>query len=69
MAFFHRPSVRVVETRSGPRQVVQVRQVAPTLPGWRAYAVTALGPNPGDGPLRLTVYDRMDDMPDGPLAA
>lgn len=65
----HRQPERVIETRSGPRQIVQVRQAIPVLPGWRAYAVTALGPNPGDGPLHLTVYDRMDSVPDDPLAA
>lgn len=60
---------RLVETRSGLRHIVQVRQAVPALPGWRAYAVIALGPNPNDGPLHLTIYDRMDDVPDGPLAA
>lgn len=65
----HRQPERIIETRSGPRQIVQVRQAIPVLPGWRAYAVTALGPNPGDRPLRLTVYDRIEHLPDGPLAA
>jgi len=46
-----------------------MRQVGAAVPGWRAYAVTALGPNRDDGPLHLTVYDRVDDLPDGPLAA
>jgi hypothetical protein len=46
-----------------------VRQAVPALPGWRTYAVTALGPNREDGPLHLTVYDRIDGLPDGPLAA
>lgn len=69
MGVFRHQPVRVVETRSGPRQIVHVRQLAPALPGWRTYAVTALGPNPGDGPLHLTVYDRMNDVPDDPLAA
>ncbi|NJD65704.1 MAG: hypothetical protein FIB00_10750 [Chloroflexi bacterium] len=69
MARLHRQPVRVIETRAGPRELVQVRQVAPVLPGWRAYAVTALGPDRDDGPLHLTVYDRVDDLPDGPLAA
>jgi hypothetical protein len=64
-----RQPVRVIATRSGPRQLVQVRQVAPALPGWRAYAITALGPGREDGPLHLTVYDRIDELPDGPLAA
>ena len=69
MALFRRQPMRVIETRSGSRQIVQVRQVAPVAPGWRAYAVTALGPNRADGPLHLIVYDRVDDPPDGPLAA
>lgn len=69
MARLHRQPVRVIETRSGPRQLVQVRQIAPAVPGWRAYAVTALGPGHEDRPLRLTVYDRVDELPDGPLAA
>ena len=59
----------MITTRSGQRQLVQVRQLAPAVPGWRAYAVTALGPKRDDGPLHLTVYDRVDDLPDGPLAA
>ena len=61
--------MRVIETRSGTRQLVQVRQAVHALPGWRTYAVTALGPGRDDGPLHLTVYDRMGDLPDGPLAA
>ena len=69
MARLRRQPVRVIETRSGSRQILQVRQLVPVLPGWRAYAVTALGPNRDDGPLHLTVYDRVDDLPDGPLAA
>ena len=69
MALLRRQPVRMITTRSGQRQVVQLRQVAPVLPGWRAYAVTALGPNRDAGPLHLTVYDRVDDLPDGPLAA
>lgn len=69
MGFLRHQPARVIETRSGPRQIFQVRQAVPVLPGWRAYAVTALGPNPNDGPLHLTLYDRMDDVPDGPLAA
>jgi hypothetical protein len=64
-----RRPVRIIETRSGQRQLVQVRQVVPALPGWRAYAVTALGPGREDGPLHLTVYDRVGNLPDGPLAA
>jgi hypothetical protein len=69
MALPRRQPLRVIETRSGTRQLVQVRQAVPALPGWRAYAVTALGPNREDGPLHLTVYDRIDGLPDGPLAA
>ncbi|MBE7518422.1 MAG: hypothetical protein HS107_04165 [Thermoflexaceae bacterium] len=69
MGFLCRQPVRVIETRSGTRQIVQVRQAVPALPGWRAYAVTALGPRRNDGPLHLTVYDRIDELPDGPLAA
>ncbi len=60
---------RLVETRSGLRHIRQTRQVIPVPLGWRAYAVTALGPRPGDGPLYLTVYDRIDYLPDGPFAA
>ena len=69
MALLRRRPVRVIETRSGPRQLVQVRQAVPVLPGWRTYAVTALGPRRDDEPLHLTVYDRIDELPDGPLAA
>lgn len=69
MALLRRQPVRVIKTRSGPRQLVQVRQAVLVPPGWRAYAVTALGPNREDGPLHLTVYDRIDGLPDGPLAA
>jgi len=69
MALPRRQPLRVIETRSGTRQLVQVRQAVPALPGWHAYAVTALGPNREDGPLHLTVYDRIDGLPDGPLAA
>jgi len=69
MALLRRQPVRVFATRSGPRQLVQVRQAVPALPGWRTYAVTALGPGRDDGPLQLTVYDRIDELPDGPLAA
>ena len=60
---------RLVETRSGLRHIRQTRQAIPVPPGWRAYAVTALGPGPGDGPLHLIVYDRIEHLPDGPLAA
>jgi hypothetical protein len=69
VALFRRQPVRDIATRSGQRHLIQVPQVGPVLPGWRTYAVTALGPNRDDGPLHLTVYDRIDDLPDGPLAA
>ncbi|MBE0609468.1 MAG: hypothetical protein IH609_08815 [Dehalococcoidia bacterium] len=69
MGFLRRQPVRVIETRSGTRQLLQVRQAIPALPGWRTYAVTALGPRRDDEPLHLTVYDRIDEPPDGPLAA
>ncbi len=69
MGFLRRQPVRVIETRSGTRQLLQVRQAIPALPGWRTYAVTALGPRREDEPLHLTVYDRIDELPDGPLAA
>jgi hypothetical protein len=49
--------------------VVQVPYPSAPIPGWRAYAVTALGPGRFDGPLHLTVYDRMGDLPDGTRAA
>lgn len=60
---------RLIETRSGLRHIRQTRQAIPVPPGWRAYAVTALGPGPGDGPLHLTVFARSEPLPDGPLAA
>ena len=69
MGFLRHQPVRVIETRSGTRQLLQVRQAIPALPGWRTYAVTALGPRRDDEPLHLTVYDRIDELPDGPLAA
>ena len=69
MGFLRRQPVRVIETRAGTRQIVQVRQLSPAVPGWRTYAVTALGPGRDDEPLHLTVYDRIDELPDGPLAA
>lgn len=58
MALLCRQPLRVVATRAGTRQLVQVRQAVPALPGWRTYAVTALGPRRDDEPLH-----------DGPLAA
>ncbi len=69
MGFLRRQPIRVIETRAGERQIVQVRQLSPAVPGWRTYAVTALGPGRDDEPLHLTVYDRIDELPDGPLAA
>jgi hypothetical protein len=63
--------VRVIQTRAGPRCVVQVPEPQCPLPGWRAYALLAVGPN-GDRPLRLTLYERTDGCPevaDGPQAA
>ena len=69
MGFRRRQPIRVIETRAGTRQIVQVRQLSPAVPGWRTYAVTALGPGRDDEPLHLTVYDRIDELPDGPLAA
>ncbi|MEZ4479933.1 MAG: hypothetical protein R3B97_02115 [Dehalococcoidia bacterium] len=69
MALLRREPVRVVKTRAGPRYVVQVPYPSSPIPGWRAYAVTALGPGRFDGPLHLTVYDRMGDLPDGTRAA
>jgi len=69
VGFLRRQPIRVIETRAGKRQIVQVRQLSPAVPGWRTYAVTALGPGRDDEPLHLTVYDRIDELPDGPLAA
>ena len=63
--------VRLVFTRAGPRYVVQVPEPQCPIPGWRAYAVLAFGPN-GDGGQRLTLYERNDGRPeatDGPQAA
>ncbi len=36
-----RPLVRLIETRTGPRYVVQVPEPQCPIPGWRAYAVLA----------------------------
>lgn len=69
MALRRREPVRVVETRAGLRFVLQVPYPSAPMPGWRAYAVTALGPGREDGPLHLTVYDRMSDPSDGTRAA
>ncbi len=66
-----RPLVRLIETRAGPRYVVQVPEPQCPIPGWRAYAVLAFGAN-GDGGQRLTLYERAEDgseAPDGPQAA
>jgi hypothetical protein len=63
--------VRLIQTDAGPRYVVQVPEPQCPLPGWRAYAVLAVGPD-GDGPLRLTLYERTDgclEEPDGSEAA
>ena len=63
--------VRLVFTRAGPRYVVQVPEPRCPIPGWRAYAVLAFGPN-GDGGQRLTLYERDDghpEMPHGSQAA
>jgi hypothetical protein len=66
-----RPLVRLIDTRTGPRYVVQVPEPQCPIPGWRAYAVLAFGAN-GNGDQRLTLYERVDDCPeapDGPQAA
>ena len=60
-----RPLVRLIETRTGPRYVVQVPEPQCPIPGWRAYAVLALGAN-GDGGQRLTLYERAEDDPETP---
>ena len=71
MDLAQRRLVRLIQTHAGPRYVVQVPEPQCPLHGWRAYAVLAVGPN-GDGPLRLTLYERTDgclEEPDGPQAA
>jgi hypothetical protein len=71
MVVDRRRLVRVMQTRAGPRYIVQVPEPYCPIPGWRAYAVLAFGPN-GDGPQRLTLYERVEDAPeapDGPQAA
>ncbi|MDI6857224.1 MAG: hypothetical protein QME71_02790 [Dehalococcoidia bacterium] len=71
MALNGRRPVRLIQTPAGPRYVVQIPEPQCPLHGWRAYAVLAVGPN-GDGPLRLTLYERTDgcpEEPDGPEAA
>ena len=57
--------VRLIHTRAGPRYVVQVPEPQCPIPGWRAYAVLAFGPN-GDGGQRLTLYERDDGWPEMP---
>ena len=71
MVAAHREPVRLIQTRTGPRYVVQVPQPRSPIPGWRAYSVLAVGPN-GDPPLHLTLYERVKgrpEAPDGPQAA
>jgi len=62
--------VRLIRTRAGTRCVVQVPKPQCPLPGWRAYALLAVGPN-GDRPIHLTLYERMEEpeAPYGPQAA
>jgi hypothetical protein len=60
-----RPLVRLIETRAGPRYVVQVPEPRCPIPGWRAYVVLAFGAN-GDGGQRLTLYERAEDGPEAP---
>lgn len=59
-----RPLVRLIETRTGPRYVVQVPEPQCPIPGWRAYAVLAFGANGGG--QRLTLYERAEDGPEAP---
>jgi hypothetical protein len=71
MVLAHRRLVRVIETRSGPRYLVQVPHDSCPAPGWRVYSLLALGLD-GEEPVRLTLYERTDDRPedsDGPQAA
>lgn len=71
MNLAQRRLVRLIQTRAGPRYVVQVPEPQCPVPGWRAYSVLALGPD-GDAPLHLTLYERTDrhlEEPDGPQAA
>lgn len=71
MVVDRRRLVRVMQTRAGPRYIVQVPEPSCRIPGWRAYAVLVVGPD-SDGPQRLTLYERVDDgseAPDGPQAA
>lgn len=64
MVAAHRQPVRLIQTRSGPRYVVQVPEPQSPIPGWRAYSVLAVGPN-GDPPLHLTLYERVVGRPGG----
>lgn len=71
MVLAQRRLVRVIETRAGLRYLVQVPHDIYSTPGWRAYALLALGID-GEQPVRLTLYERTDDRPghrDGPQAA
>lgn len=71
MPIARRRPVRLIHTRAGPRYVVQVPEPSCPIPGWRAYAVLALGAN-GNGHQRLTLYERVDnrkETSDGPQAA
>jgi hypothetical protein len=71
MVIAYRNPVRLIQTRTGPRYVVQVPEPRSPIPGWRAYSVLAVGPN-GDPPLHLTLYEQVDghlEAPDGPQAA
>ena len=71
MVIANRQPVRLIQTRTGPRYVVQVPEPQCPILGWRAYSVLAVGPN-GDPPLHLTLYERVDghlEAPDDPQAA
>jgi hypothetical protein len=71
MVVDRRRLVRMIQTSTGPRCLVQVPEPYCPILGWRAYAVLAFGPN-GDGPQRLTLYERAEDgseVPDGLQAA
>jgi hypothetical protein len=71
MVVAYKQPVRLIQTRTGPRYVVQVPDPQCRTPGWRAYSVLAVGPN-GDPPLHLILYERVDghlEAPDDPQAA
>ena len=68
MVLQRRRLVRLIQTRTGPRYVVQVAESRCPIPGWRAYAVLAFGPN-GDSDQRLTLYERVEDGPEAPDGA